>query len=100
NQNSMVQLPQVTDGSSNTAAAGERVRLISNPALYPDNEYGHGDEYGTWAMGTNWAENHLEECLGSIGIPFNYNGQTAGSYIRFAASNTAGGFSSNHGSKS
>ena len=47
-------------------------------------------------MGTTWAENHLEECLGSIGIPFNYNGETGGTYIRFAASNTAGCFSSNH----
>ena len=99
NQNTVTQLSHVTDGTSNTAAAGERVRLIKNPALYPDNEYSHGDEYGTWAMGTNWAENHLEECLGSIGIPFNYNGESGGSYIRFAASNTAGGFSSDHASK-
>jgi prepilin-type processing-associated H-X9-DG protein len=99
NQNSIVRLSQVTDGTSNTVAAGERVRLISNPALFPDNEYNHGDEYGTWAMGTNWMENHLEEALGSIGIPFNYNGEAAGSYVRFAASNTAGGYSSNHNSK-
>jgi prepilin-type N-terminal cleavage/methylation domain-containing protein/prepilin-type processing-associated H-X9-DG protein len=99
NQNTMVKLIHVTDGTSNTAAAGERVRLITNSALYPDQEYGHGDEYGTWAMGTNWAENHLEQCLGSIGIPFNYNGQTGGTYIRFAASNTAGGFSSAHAGK-
>jgi prepilin-type processing-associated H-X9-DG protein len=100
NQNSIVRLSQVTDGTSNTAAAGERIRLITNPKLYPDNEYNHGDEYGTWSMGTTWAENHLEECLGSIGIPLNYNGEAAGSYIRFAASNTAGGYSSGHGGKS
>ncbi len=50
-------------------------------------------------MGTTWAENHLEECLGSIGIPLNYNGESGGQYIRFAASNTAGGYSSDHGSK-
>jgi prepilin-type N-terminal cleavage/methylation domain-containing protein/prepilin-type processing-associated H-X9-DG protein len=99
NQNSITRLDQVTDGTSNTAGIGERVRLISNPSLYPDNEYGHGDEYGTWSMGTNWIENHLEECLGSIGIPFNYNGETGNSYIRFAASNTAGGFSSAHANK-
>ena len=42
-----------------------------------------------------WAENHLETAIGSIGIPFNYNPQTT-TYIRFAASNTGGGFSSKH----
>ena len=97
NQNTITQLTHVSDGTSNTVAAGERIRLIKDPSRYPDNEYGHGDEYGTWAMGTNWAENHLEECLGSIGIPFNYNGVATG-YVRFAASNTAGCFSSAHDS--
>jgi prepilin-type N-terminal cleavage/methylation domain-containing protein/prepilin-type processing-associated H-X9-DG protein len=96
-QNSRTTIGHVNDGLSYTAAVGERVRQLNNPLLFPDNEYGHGDEYGTWAMGTTWAENHSEECLGSIGIPFNYNGEAGGSYIRFAASNTAGGFSSKHG---
>ena len=99
NQNTITQLTQVTDGTSNTVAAGERVRLLKDPNLFPDNEYGHGDEYGTWAMGTTWAENHLEECLGSIGIPLNYNGESGGSYIRFAASNTGGCYSSDHSNK-
>jgi prepilin-type N-terminal cleavage/methylation domain-containing protein/prepilin-type processing-associated H-X9-DG protein len=98
-QNSQVTLTQVTDGTSNTVAIGERVRLLTDPSLFPENNAGHGDEYGTWAMGTNWAENNLGECVGSIGIPLNYNGETAGMYIRFAASNTAGGFASNHNGK-
>jgi prepilin-type N-terminal cleavage/methylation domain-containing protein len=94
-QNSMTRLTRVTDGTSNTVAGGDRIRLITNPALYPENEYGHGDEYGTWAIGTMWAENHMEGALGSIGIPFNYNPQTT-TYVRFEASNTAGAYSSNH----
>jgi prepilin-type N-terminal cleavage/methylation domain-containing protein/prepilin-type processing-associated H-X9-DG protein len=94
-QNSMVRFEQVTDGLSNTMAAGERIRFITNPALYPENEYGHGDEYGTWSVGTMWAENHMEAATGSIGIPLNYNTQTT-TYIRFEASKTAGAFSSRH----
>jgi prepilin-type N-terminal cleavage/methylation domain-containing protein/prepilin-type processing-associated H-X9-DG protein len=94
-QNSTVRLRQVKDGSSNTIAGAERVRLITNPKLFPENEYGRGDEYGTWAIGTNWAANHSEGALGSIGIPLNFNPQK-NSYVRFSASNTAGAFSSRH----
>ena len=35
------------------------------------------------------------QAIASVGIPFNYNPQTT-SYIRFAASNTGGGYSSKH----
>ena len=90
-QNSIVRLSYVIDGTSNTIAAGERVRQLTTTALYPENQ----DEYGTWAIGTMWAENHLECAIGSVGIPLNYNSQTT-SYVRFAASNTGGAFSSRH----
>ncbi len=95
-QNSLVTLNQVTDGTSNTAAAGERIRLLTNPALFPENTpYQSGDEYGTWSLGSNWAENHMEGALGSIGIPFNSNAQ-GNSYNRMEASLTGGAYSSNH----
>jgi prepilin-type N-terminal cleavage/methylation domain-containing protein/prepilin-type processing-associated H-X9-DG protein len=95
-QNSITQLSQITDGTSNTAAVGERVRLLTDPKFFPDSDDGgHNDDYGTWAMGTNWSRNHLNECLGSIGIPFNYHDITG----RFQISNSAGGYSSNHNGK-
>lgn len=104
-QNTMTKLNQVTDGTSNTAGGGERVRLITNPNFYPEQIwYNSGNEYGTWAIGIMWAENHLEAGIGSIGIPLNYNGNAGLTALstqahRFAASNTAGAFSSNHANK-
>ena len=104
-QNTMTKLGRVTDGTSNTAAAGERVRMIKELSCYPERIwYNTGMEYGTWAIGILWAENHLEAGIGSIGIPFNYDGNAgvgtcSSSGHRFAASNTAGAFSSNHANK-
>ncbi len=103
-QNTMTKLARVTDGTSNTAAAGERVRMITEISCYPERIwFNTGMEYGTWAIGVLWAENHLEAAIGSIGVPFNYNPLagvapcSAGSNAhRFAASNMAGGYSSNH----
>jgi hypothetical protein len=95
-QNSKIKMVTVTDGTSNTVAIGERIRLITNPSLYPEGQ----DEYGTWALGTAFAENHMESALGCIGIPLNYNYTASTStYNRFPASNTAGAFSSSHTSK-
>jgi hypothetical protein len=92
-QNSMVTFLQVTKGTSNVVAIGERVRLITDPAGYPK----QNNEYGTWAMGTNWAQNFMSGALGTTGAPFNYNCQTLGTCSNETeAYTTAGAFSSWH----
>jgi prepilin-type N-terminal cleavage/methylation domain-containing protein/prepilin-type processing-associated H-X9-DG protein len=92
-QNSMVRLLQVTNGTSNVAAVGERVRLITDPAGYPMKN----NEYGTWAMGTNWALHFEMGALGTTGSVFNYSCQSKGTCSNEdAAFTTAGGFSSRH----
>jgi prepilin-type N-terminal cleavage/methylation domain-containing protein len=92
-QNSMVSLLRVTKGTSNVVGVGERVRLITNPAYYPL----QNNEYGTWAMGTNWANKFEMGGLGTTGAPFNYNCQRKGTCgNEDEAFTTAGCFSSNH----
>jgi prepilin-type N-terminal cleavage/methylation domain-containing protein/prepilin-type processing-associated H-X9-DG protein len=92
-QNSMVTLMQVTRGTSNVVAVGERVRLITDPTNYPK----RNDEYGTWMMGTNWAEYFMMGALGTTGTPFNYDCQSKGTCSNSAeAYSTAGCYSSRH----
>jgi prepilin-type N-terminal cleavage/methylation domain-containing protein/prepilin-type processing-associated H-X9-DG protein len=94
-QNSMVTLLQVTKGkgTSNVVGIGERVRLITNPTLYPQ----QNNEYGTWAMGTNWAQRFEMGGLGTTGAPFNYDCQRRGTCSnQDEAYTTAGCFSSKH----
>jgi hypothetical protein len=92
-QNSMVTFSQVTKGTSNVVAVGERVRLITDPASYPL----QNTEYGTWALGTNWAQHFEMGGLGTTGAPFNYNCQKLGTCSNAAeAFTTAGAFSSWH----
>jgi prepilin-type N-terminal cleavage/methylation domain-containing protein len=92
-QNSMVVLTKVANGTSNVAAVGERVRFITDPTTYP----GQNNEYGTWAMGSNWALHFEMGALGTTGAPFNYNCQTMGTCgNQDDAYTTAGCYSSNH----
>ena len=92
-QNSMIRVTDVISGTSNIVAVGERARLITDPASYPQ----QNNEYGTWAVGTNWAQNFMMGGLGTTGSPFNYNCQakaTCGNPDE--AYTSAGGFSSWH----
>jgi hypothetical protein len=92
-QNSLVTLLQVKSGTSNVVAVGERVRLITDPTLYPQ----QNNEYGTWAVGTNWAQHFMLGGLGTTGAPFNYNCQAKGTCgNQDEAFTTAGAFSSGH----
>jgi prepilin-type N-terminal cleavage/methylation domain-containing protein len=92
-QNSMVRLLDVVTGTSNVVAVGERVRFITNSSNYPQGN----NEYGTWAMGSNWSQGFMMGALGTTGAPFNYNCQALGSCSNPSeAYTTAGCFSSMH----
>jgi prepilin-type N-terminal cleavage/methylation domain-containing protein len=92
-QNSMLTLLQIQKGTSNIVAIGERVRLITDPAGYPL----QNNEYGTWAMGSNWSQHFMMGGLGTTGPPFNYNCQKLGTCSNeIEAYTTAGAFSSWH----
>jgi prepilin-type N-terminal cleavage/methylation domain-containing protein len=92
-QNSQLTLLDVKSGTSNVVAVGERVRLITDATTYPQ----QNNEYGTWAMGSNWAQQFEMGALGTTGSPFNYNCQRMGTCAnKDEAFTTAGGFSSMH----
>ena len=92
--NSAVKLENISAGTSNVVGVGERIRALTNPALYPQ----QFNEYGTWAMGSNYSEHEMMGALGTTGVPFNYNYDltSGGVYNTAGAYSTAGCFSSNH----
>jgi prepilin-type N-terminal cleavage/methylation domain-containing protein/prepilin-type processing-associated H-X9-DG protein len=94
--NTKTKLVSVTDGTSNTVAIGERYRILSeNFADTYTSSDGGNSCHGTWAIGTPNINNKAQQCVGSVGVPLNYNkaGTLTGSTD---FSKTAGGFSSRH----
>jgi prepilin-type N-terminal cleavage/methylation domain-containing protein/prepilin-type processing-associated H-X9-DG protein len=65
NQNVRYRITQISDGSSNTAAIGERYRYHNSPGTN-----GHGG-WGTWAIGSPHAQNGHNAFSGSTAVPFN-----------------------------
>lgn len=68
NQNSSITIVQVTDGTSNTAAIGERYRY--NNGTGSEGNSGHGG-WGTFPFGSPHAQNGHNAFSGSTWVPFN-----------------------------
>jgi prepilin-type N-terminal cleavage/methylation domain-containing protein/prepilin-type processing-associated H-X9-DG protein len=67
-QNLGLTLTSITDGTSNTAALGERYRY--NNGAGSEGNAGHGG-WGTWAIGSPHAQNGHNAFSGSTWVPFN-----------------------------
>jgi prepilin-type processing-associated H-X9-DG protein len=67
-QNEGIALTAVTDGTSNTAAIGERYRYNNGPGS--EGNAGHGG-WGTWAIGSPHGQNGHNAFSGSTFVPFN-----------------------------
>jgi prepilin-type processing-associated H-X9-DG protein len=68
-QNTRYSTGEVLDGTSNTAACGERYRY-NNDLPSSNGNSGHGG-WGTWAIGSPHAQNGHNGFSGSTGVPFN-----------------------------
>ncbi|WP_020470957.1 DUF1559 domain-containing protein [Zavarzinella formosa] len=92
--NSRTTFANMTDGASNTVGISERYRILEIPDGYT-NSAGAG-ALGTWAMGTPNNNNAVEQSVGSLGIPLNYNSNKAITSGDTQLSWTATAFSSRH----